>query len=198
MAVGQSAKNWAVKSFGVGEELAMNLMGWRGDALVAVAQMDLLWGDPSNHSERIERVAVTANTLRRGFGCDSFTLLGEGWISDNPDKTKGRDLVKAFADNDDGVNECLSILHVEETEDVRVCAIPFRVKLGREVEYGPMMHSESSSMVRQTGYLDVLLGALSLPLEDLLDDYRDPESLYVSLAMELADYPGFFLQYDFD
>lgn len=187
-----------MKSFGIGEELAINIMGWRNDTLVAVAQMDMLWGDPTDHDERIRRVAFTANTLRRGFRCDSFTLLAEGWVSDNPDKTKGKDLVRSFADNADGVNECLSILHVEPSGEVRVCAIPFHVAVGRTVDYGPMLHSNSTSMLRQGGYVDALSDALSLMSMGLEDVKGDVESFKVMVAMGLADDAGFFLQYEFD
>lgn len=97
MAVGRQAKDHLVSEYGIGEELAINLVGWVGDELACLAQMDMQFGDPKDEDERSERIWKTSTIMRRGWGCDSFTLLAEGWVSTKPEKTRKKDLQKEFA-----------------------------------------------------------------------------------------------------
>jgi hypothetical protein len=183
-----------VSEFGVGEEVQMNLFGWRDDELVIVAQIDIGWGDMDDAEERIDRTAQAAQALRHGWACDAFTLLSEGYVSRKPRKTSRRDLGEQFAEGEPEVDECLSIIHVEDQGDeVRVCAQPFEVLLGKQVEFGPLLHSEDPSLVRNEGYVEALSEMLTTPAIKKCDDW---DRLRLEIAMTIADNAGWYIQYD--
>jgi hypothetical protein len=199
LAVGREAKDHLISEFGLGEELAINIFGWTGASLACVGQMDLQFGDPKDERQRIARIYQTAGMMRAGWGCDAFTLLAEGWVSDKPEETREKDLIQHFTDNKNSpVKECLSILHVEqETEDstgIHVCAQPFSVSTGKKVNYGTMLHAEGAEMLRESKYIDILSEALTT---DVIEVSGDQETLRLTLSMGVADEAGFFIQYDF-
>lgn len=193
-AVGRHAKKTLVSEFGIGEELAMNIMGWIGDQLGCVAQMDLSWGTGSDE-ERLERVAETAVVMRRGWKCDSFTLLAEGYVSRDPDFSKDKHLVDAYLEDSKGrVTECLSICHVENEDDMDICAVPFKVKGRNRIEFGPLLRSDSTDTLRNAGFVALLAAALRI--DDLEAPPIEEETFHLALATGLAESAGFFLQYD--
>lgn len=193
VAVGQSAKTHLVKELGVGEEIAMTVIGWSGDRLECVAQIDRDWGDPTDEDERTARVAMATTVMKRGWGVDSFTMLAEGWVSTNPNKTRDKDLVDEFAKGDEDVRECLSVCHVEE-EEVHICALPFTMKLGKKVQWGKLLHTESSDMMRNAALVEVMERSLEVPMARIPEEV---DTFRLALAMGLADEAGFFLQYEF-
>lgn len=197
MAVGRQAKEHLTEEFGIGEELAINIVGWRGSHLQCLAQMDLNFGDPKDEKERGYRIHQTAVMMRRGWACDSFSILAEGWVSTNPKATRDKDLVDEYVSNPSSdVDECLSILHVEDLGDgIHICALPFQVKKGKKISYGTLLHAEGSEMLRNQNYVDVLIDALEHKEADL--ENHDAESFKLALAMGIADEAGFFIQYDF-
>ncbi|GEM_PF-2295642 len=195
MAVGRQAKDHLISEHGIGEELAINLVGWLGDELVCLAQLDMQHGNPKDEDERSDRIAKTATIMRRGWGCDAFTLLAEGWVSTKPEKTRKKDLVEEFAAENSDVDECLSVLHVaEEGYEIHVCALPFSVSRGKKITYGTLLHAEGSQMLRNQTYIDVMIGSLEL---EPMDQPDDVEGFHLALAMGVADEAGFFLHYDF-
>jgi len=199
LAVGREAKDHLISEFGIGEELAINIVGWVDDELHCLGQMDLQFGDPKDEQQRLARIFQTAAIMRAGWGCTSFTILAEGWVSDKPEETRNEDLIQHFTDNANSpVKECLSVLHVEEeTEDssgIHICAQPFTVKAGKKVDYGAFMHAEGTEMLRESAYVDVLTEALS---HDIMPHGNDRETALLALAMGVADEAGFFIQYDF-
>lgn len=191
LSVGQSAKSHIVEEFGVGEELAMNILGWRDDRLVCVAQMDTSW--PSSEDERLRRTGDTYMVLRRGWLCDSFTLMAEGYMSKDKETTQDLDLIEAYVDGSKGVNECLTINYVDESH-VELCAVPFKVALGRKVEWGPLVHSDDIEVLRNSEYVTAAQEVLS---QDALPIPDDAETFHLALAVGLHDNAGFFIQYDF-
>lgn len=196
MAVGRQAKEHLTEEFGVGEELAINIVGWRGEHLACLAQMDLNFGNPKDEEERSHRIHATSVMMRRGWGCDSFSILAEGWVSTNPEATRNKDLVKEYSKNpDSNIDECLSILHVEDDGDsIHVCALPFKLKSRNKIVYGTMLHAEGSQMLRNQNYVDVLIDALE---NQEVTETSDIESFRMALSMGIADDAGFFIQYDF-
>lgn len=198
IAVGQSAKEHLVEEFGIGEEIALNLIGWTGDRFTCLAQIDTSWGDMSDMEERVDRVHRAAVTMRRGFGVDAFTILAEGFVGTKPERSRGKDLIDEFANNEQsGVKECLSIVHVEnEGEDVEICAQPFRMNVGKSVDFGGLLHAEGTEMLRNPEYVDVLTSALTHWEHVEVPDH-EIEQFHLSCAMGLADEAGFFLQYEF-
>jgi len=196
MAVGRQAKDHLISEHGIGEELAINLVGWAGDELKCLAQMDMQFGDSKDEDERSFRIMQTSAIMRRGWGCDAFTLLAEGWVSTKPEKTRSKRLDEEFATGTAGeVDECLSILHVADGGDeIHICALPFSIKKGKEVSYGTLLHAEGADMLRNQKYVDVMLDALEL---DPMEIPADVEAMHMALAMGLADEAGFFLHYEF-
>lgn len=191
LAVGQAAKTQIVKEHGIGEELALNIFGWRDDELVCVAQMDTSWS--SDEDEKIERTNDAYSVLKRGWGCDSFTVLAEGYMSKNPELTRDKNLVEAFLDPDSGVNECLTINYVDKNI-IDLCAIPFRIKVGKKVTWGALVHSEDPTVLRNNAYISeaqLVLGDENGKLPD------DVETFRLALSVGLHETAGYFLQYDF-
>lgn len=192
--VGKVAKTQLVADFGVGEELALNIFGWVGGKLVCVAQMDLSWPD-YGEEDKESRIADAVMVMRRGWGCDAFTLLAEGYVSKDPAFSKDKELIDAFLeDRSSRVTECLSIVNVDHVNDaVDVCAVPFRIKGRRDIEWGPLMRSDKTEVLRNKGYVAMMLEALGV---DQVDPPVDLDTFYLALSTGLAEQAGFFLQYD--
>lgn len=191
VSVGQSAKTQIVEEHGIGEELALNILGWKQDRLVCVAQMDTSW--PSDEDERIQRTSDAYMVMRRGWLCDSFTVLAEGYYSKEPDETREMDLLDAYLDSSKNVNECLSITYVDD-EEIELCAVPFRVALGRRVEWGPLVHSTDISVLRNNDYVINAQDILRQKIGVIPDD---TETFHLALSVGLHDTSGFYMQYDF-
>lgn len=191
LSVGQSAKSQIVDEYGVGEELAMNILGWRGDKLVCVAQMDTSW--PSSEDERMQRTGDAYMVLRRGWLCDSFTVMAEGFMSKDREMTKDLDLVEEFIEGTKSVNECLTINYIDKSH-IELCAVPFKVGLGRKVEWGPLVHSDDIEVLRNSEYVTVAQDILEQDVRELPDDL---ETFHLALTVGLHDSAGFFIQYDF-
>lgn len=192
--VGRAAKTQLVHEFGVGEELAMNIMGWVGSDLRCVAQMDLAWPD-YGEEDKMSRVADAVLVMRRGWGCDAFTLLAEGFVSRDPAFSKDKDLIDAFIqDKSSRVTECLSIIHVDHVDGtLDVCAVPFRIRLRNNIEWGPLLRSDSTDTLRNSGYVAMMLAANEV---DPIEQPVDLDTFYLAMANALSEEAGFFLQYD--
>jgi len=191
VAVGQSAKTQIVKEHGIGEELAMNVFGWLDDRLVCVAAMDKSWN--SDDDKKIMRTLDTCRVLRRGWHCDSFTLLAEGFMSRYPEKTKHLDLIDAYFDPNNRVNECLTVNYVS-IDETYLCAIPFRIGFAKKVEWGPMVHSSDLNVLRNNKYV---IGAQSILSDEIYSVPVESESFFMALALGIHENNGFFVQYDF-
>lgn len=192
--VGKAAKTQLVHEFGVGEELAMNVMGWVGPNLVCVAQMDLAWPD-FGEEDKMSRVSDAVLVMRRGWGCDAFTLLAEGYVSRDPGFSKNKDLIDAFIeDKSSRVTECLSIVHVDHLDEtLDVCAVPFRIRLRNQIEWGPLLRSDSTDTLRNSGYVAMMLAAGEV---DPIDPPVDLETFHLAMATALSEESGFYLQFD--
>lgn len=190
VSVGQSAKTQMVKEYGIGEELALNILGWRDGYLVCVAQMDTSW--PSDETERIMRTGDAYMVMRRGWLCDAFTVLAEGYVSSEPKQTKHMDLIEAFLDKTKPVNECLTVNYID-ADSIQLCAIPFKMGVGRKVTWGPLVHSEDLEVLRNSAYVTAAQEVLN---QEALDVPQDAETFHLALAVGLHDSAGFFMQYD--
>ncbi len=191
VAVGQAAKTSIVAEHGIGEELAMNVIGWKNDKIVCVAQMDTSWGS-CDEDERIDRTSTAYMVLRRGWGCDSFTVIAEGFVSKNPEITKEMSLIEAFLDPTKNVMECLTVNYVD-AENVDICAVPFKIDIGKKVKWGPVMHSEDSSVLRNNEYIMSAQEVLSQEEQALPEDIQ---TFHLALAVGLHEQAGYFLQTD--
>jgi len=193
--VGIQAKTYVVSEFGVGETITMTIFAWKNDELVCIAGADMNWGDFTNTDERLQRISTTSLILRKGFHADALTLLAEGWVSLNPDKTRGKDLAQQFAEGTHSdVDECLTICHVEDEGNlIDVCAKPFTIQVGKQVKFAPLVHSDDPSMLRNSDYIHVMTTALRAPTAPAP---TNEETYRLALAMGLADDAGFLLHYD--
>jgi hypothetical protein len=104
-------KEIQVKEYGIGEDINMNLYAWVGDYLAAICQMTTETMMQS-HEERFGKVANATCILRKALGVDGFTMIAEGYVSNDPVKTQGMALADAFVREPDVVNECLTFMHV--------------------------------------------------------------------------------------
>lgn len=111
----QLAKQVFVDELGVGEDLAFNFIGWKNDRIIAITQLS------KKHMKEppIDRLQKCAGMLRmlRGFWeVDSITMVAEGYCSPDIEKTRGLDLQKAFLDEKNGINECITVTHAESDD----------------------------------------------------------------------------------
>ena len=195
VAVGKSAKEHLLSEFGIGEQLSINVMGWRGDYLKVVAQLDEAWGDSTDEEEKVWRIGTAAAVMRKGWGCDAFSILAEGWMSSDPEFSKGKDLAEAYLEDKKGrVTECVSVVHVEDGGDgLHICGLPFTAKSRKSLIWGTLLHSEGPETLRNNEYVEVLTGAL---LDDTTD-WDDPDAAHLALSMGLSDEAGVFLNWRF-
>jgi hypothetical protein len=143
---------------GIGVELSMNLFGWQGPDLAVAAQVRApLGADPA---KRFHVVGASAFAMSRGFGVDSLTLVGEGFVAE-----RGADfseLPDRFARGDLEVSQAIWISHIEQG-DVRmlVMSVPYRYVL-RGVEWGTARLEVEPP---RSSYSLVLKKALEAPLD---------------------------------
>jgi len=191
--VGRSTKTHLVEQYGVGEELAMNIFGWKDHRIACIAQMDVSWPH-SSEEDRIARVLETVLVMRNGWGCDGYTLIAEGYVSTDPSYSRGKDLSDAFVGDDEKrVTECLSICHRDLDGNTDICALPYRVVLRNDIEWGVLLHSTDVSMLRNHQFLNILDKALRfVPPEGPVD----VDAFRLALSSGVADRVGFYLQYD--
>lgn len=193
LAVGQSAKRHLVSEFGIGEELQMNLFGWKDDHLAVIGQYDIGWGDNDDEDDRLERLGFAAHVMRRAWACDSFTLLSEAFVSQKPDKTRDKSLSEEFGKGEGDVTECLSIIHVEGEEDIHICAQPFDIEVGKKVTFGDVLHTDDPTLLRNNGFCDALEECLDA---GVIEHSEDWDRLRLEFSMTVADCAGWFIQYD--
>lgn len=76
----------------------------------------------------------------KGFwDVDAISMVAEGYCSEDPGRTKGLDLQKAFIDPTHSVFECITVTHVEEDFDkelgVTLVSVPYSYSAGNIVEF---------------------------------------------------------------
>lgn len=185
-----AAKKISVKELGVGEDLSINLLGWRGSQLGVISQLhsNLMGIDPN---ERFRRVADCAVILRKGFGVDAFTLMAEGYVSSNPEYTRGRPLVESFIEMGSPVMECLTFTHVER-DSLMLVTVPYTVTVGRKVNFSKPQIHENTLGLRDAAYPMMFSDILeaSEPVEPPVDE----DEFYTTLVLGLEEV-GFFTMY---
>jgi hypothetical protein len=81
-----------------------------------------------------------------------------------------------------------------DAENLELCAIPFKVSVGRKVNWGTLVHSDDVEVLRNSEYVTVAQEVLSQEVPVIPDD---AETFHLALAVGLHDSAGFFIQYDF-
>lgn len=189
----QLAKKMSVKEFGVGEDLTFNFMGWENDRLVIICQMK----KPImalEHSERLTRSGHLCMALRRYWGVTDITMVAEGFCSTDSRKTKGLDLAKAYADDTEDVQECITVAHASIVGDKMLSdlvAVPYKYLQDNEIEWGEILTypGRADDVLRNASFPKMLRKSLSEPIstEEL------PDEAYTELR-DAIDTNGFYIQ----
>lgn len=115
LATAVELKTSGVAEWGVGEDLNQSLYGWRGDELAVLARMTNAM-QAKDSEARFVAVSSAAMILRHGWGIDAITMVAEGFVSDDPEGTKGKSFAKEFARGNSAVKEAITISHIEGEE----------------------------------------------------------------------------------
>lgn len=185
------AKALMVQQEGVGEDLNFNLMAWRDDQLVAVAQLSQV--HMKDHEDRYDRMVKAACILRKGWGATSLTMVAEGYCSTNPEESRGKNMAQLFAMPEaDYIKECLSFTHVHD-EGILFVVVPYRYRPPRKVMFYSALTHAGSGVVRESRYPLSFHMALGLPY-DVEDDDLDEDAFRAELAVGLKEI-GFEVNY---
>jgi hypothetical protein len=126
------AKEEVVSEDGIGAELVPTLIAWGADgALLGTASLDdRLDSLPQHQTVLLAGVRV----MREGWGASVVALLAEAYTSTRS-TDDGRSLAERFV-SDPSVQECLTLVLVNELGEAALSVLPFKVGLGRTVEWG--------------------------------------------------------------
>lgn len=184
------AKSMVVQTEGINEEININLLAWRDDELIAVAQ--LMSEFMEDRDDRFERIIHAACVFRQGWGATSITMIAEAYCSSNPSATRGRDMAEVFASPDaDYVRECLSFTHIED-ETALFVAVPYSCTPPRKVIYDDPLQHRGSGVIRDARYPLGFMRALALRTE--CNEVTDDPYFYELLAKGIMDL-GFEINY---
>ena len=166
-----AAKESLVMTEGIGEDLPFTIFGWRNGFLIIVAQLepDLMRLEPN---ERLQRVSFCCNLFRMGWGVDAITFMAEAFCSTEPDKTKGKPLDLLYAENNYYVKECLTFTHIEDG-GASLVLVPYKVALGRKVEWDEPIHQKQADGLRDALYPVAIAMALNQPIRERPEDEED-------------------------
>jgi len=185
------AKSMVVKIDGIGEEINLNLLIWRDDELVAVAQ--LLSEFMEDKEDRFLRVVNAVCIFRQGWGATAVTMIAEAYCSSDPSASKGKEMAELFASPENAyIRECLSFTHIDG-EDAFFLAVPFVCVPPRQVVYGEALRHRGSGVIRDTRYPLGIMRALALAVERY-DEGVDEEYFRDLLARGVMDL-GFEVNY---
>ena len=156
---------------GIGEDLPFTIFGWRNHFLIVVAQLDpgLMKLDPE---DRLQRVSFCCNLFRMGWGVDGITFMAEAFCSTDPEKTRGHALDALYAQQEQAVQECLTFTHIDE-EGASLVLVPYKLGLGRIVEWSEAVHQREASGLRDALYPLAISSALQQPIRERPDDEID-------------------------
>jgi hypothetical protein len=183
------AKSDAVKKHGIGEDININLFGWRDSELVVIAQM--LDSGLIDKDERFTKMVNALCIVRQGWQVDAFTMIAEAFCSLLPSDTKGKDLAEVFAEPNSPVSECLSFTHIS-VKDALFVTVPYTVTPPRTVVYkSPLKYAGYDNVLRDKKYPAAMGKALDLELSDAVDD---GDTFHRILADGLAE-EGFDVHY---
>lgn len=179
----RTAKINITEEDGIGSDLNINIFGWKNNELITVTQLKNTFSIPKD--ERIKLVIETSAILRRGWGITEFTLAAEGFCSMHPSKTQGNNLGQLFAQKDSPVSECISFMHLENDSHTFV-ALPYKVKIGRKIDFGQILWFDGGKIVRDIEYPAALKACLKLDVEQY-DDNFSKSTYFGTLASAIMD-----------
>lgn len=139
-------KEQTVKEYGIGEDININLYCWSGPYLSAICQMSSqMMTEP--HEKRFGRVVDAAVIIRQALGIDSITMIAEGYVSIEPQKTEDMPLVQAFIKMPGVVKECITFTHVYD-EQVLFLTKPYRYTVPRSVVWEDEIFTPGQTIMR--------------------------------------------------
>jgi hypothetical protein len=189
----QLAKRAFVSDMGIGEDIAFNFFGWQNNRIALIAQLNR----PLMSLKPEQRFGVCADlcmAMRTYWGVDAISMVAEGWISKDPEKTKGLDLQKAFAKKDSEVRECITITHAELDEDgetsVQLLACPYEYELGRKVNFKDVVYYRDGAVkiIRDKKFPAMMIKCL---MAEVVDNV--PRNLIDDVILDFQD-KGIFTQ----
>lgn len=170
----QMAKDEAVMEHGVGEELAVHFLGWSGESLGLICQMDNFLSK-KEPEERFDACFKLCKILRHYWAINAITMVSEGYCSLDRLATQGQNLADAFTDPTKPVVECLTVIHseIDESGDVgpaSMVAAPYKVGVGKNVMWNDILvyPSTADSYVKNAKYPEMLRKTLTMaPASDV-------------------------------
>jgi hypothetical protein len=174
----KTAKTSLIEEEGIGSDLNINIFGWKNNELATIIQLKNTFSTPKD--ERIESLIEASVIMRRGWGITEFTIAAEGYCSMAPAETQGENLAHLFASKDSPVTECISFTHLTVDQHIFV-AMPYKVKLGRKVNFGDVLWFNGGKAMRDIEYPAALKASLRLDKEPI-DNSLDRETYFGTLA----------------
>lgn len=176
----QLAKDLMVQEFGIGEELAFNFFGWRENRLVIVAQLK------REHMnlpviKRLEACKTLCAAMTSHWAVDAVSFVAEGFETLDKEKLDGRELRQAFIEDENLVNECVTVTHCQKNEvnediELYLVSTPYKYLLGRDIEWGESMgYTRGTETVLRNSPIPRLLidGLRTTILESVTDEDFD-------------------------
>lgn len=124
----QIAKEVLIADEGVGKDIPFNFFGWVGDELALVVQLTREFMK-KDLQERFEMCLGALHAMRYFWGCDEVTFVAEGFHSQTPEMTAGKNLAALFADGNKNVRECVTVTHVslgvDDSPNVMLISAPY-------------------------------------------------------------------------
>lgn len=174
----KAAKSSLIEEDGIGSDLNINIFGWKNNELATVVQLKNTFSTPKD--DRIKSVIEASVIMRRGWGINEYTLAAEGYCSMSPAETYGENLAQLFASKDSPVTECVSFTHLK-SDDHTFVAMPYKVKLGRKVDFGDAIWYNGGKVMRDIEYPAALKASLKLKPEPI-DSTLSREVYFGTLA----------------
>jgi len=176
----QLAKNLMVEEFGIGEELAFNFFGWRDNRLVMVAQLRREYMNLPV-AKRLEACKMLCVAMTSHWAIDAISFVAEGFETLNKEKLDGRELRQAFIEDENLVNECVTVTHCQKNEvnediELYLVSTPYKYLLGRDIEWGESLgYTRGTETVLRNSRIPRLLidGLRTTILESVTDEEFD-------------------------
>lgn len=172
----QLAKDLVVGENGIGEDLAFNFFGWRGDDLIIVSQLQRnLMGNPV--AERLNRCSEMCKALRTYWGVTAFSMIAEGYETLDKSRLNGRDLRQAFIEDPNLVRECITVTHCEPNEvngdlELTLVSVPYSYTVSKKVIWGEALGYTrgTETILRTSPVPQMLVAALGEEIADMVEN----------------------------
>ena len=189
LATAVDTKTDGVRQFGIGEDINQVLYGWRNHRLAVVSRMTdaMQRKSPEN---RFLAVSEASAFIRQGWGADEITMVAEGYVSDEPVATEGKNFAKEFASGNPKIKEAITVTHVLGDE-VSFVTKSYRYAVPKTVVWDEENFVPGRQrIVGSEGMYPLLFSkALELPVGDELANRSDGigDAFYDALALALVE-----------